>query len=88
LSPDVVFQVIPSKDGTVRVTLATPATFDRVLAVRTGCSLTSGEKDMSCAFDKQTLEVDVPVKANFSFHVIVSGQNGSAGTYDLNLEYK
>ncbi|MBM4374340.1 MAG: hypothetical protein FJ095_04590 [Deltaproteobacteria bacterium] len=87
-SPDVVYQVIPAKDGTVRVMLATPATFERVLAIRTGCSLTSGEKDISCAFDKQTLEIDVSVKANFSFHVLVSGQNGSAGTYDLTLEYK
>lgn len=87
MSPDVAYQVIAGKSGTVTVTLTTPETFERVLAVRTNCNLNPMDTG-SCAFDKTTLVTERVVNAGDSFHVVVSGQLGSAGSYDLRLELK
>jgi cysteine-rich repeat protein len=84
-APDVVYQVIPSKSGPLTVQLETPTTYDRVLSVRTNCTDTGFNAELTCADNGTTLSHTVNAQQGISFHVVISGHSGSTGTYTLRL---
>lgn len=84
-APDVVFQIIPSKNGPIEIRLETGQTFERALAIRTNCYDTGPQDEVVCADSKTTLVHKVNAQKGISFHVVVTGQQGSAGKYTLTL---
>lgn len=82
---DDIYQVIPKKAGTVTITLETPKDFDRILAVRSACTL--GGVPYTCETNSTTLSFSLNAQANVAFHVVVTGLKGSEGSYVLRVAY-
>jgi cysteine-rich repeat protein len=86
-APDMVFQVMPTKTGVVKVKLVA-ASFDRILIMRPACTLGFGSNpDHTCADGSATLNATWNAETGKPFHVVVSGHSGSNGPFVLTIAY-
>lgn len=82
---DIVYKVVAGQTGTLIAAL--DPSYDASLYVRTpSCTATAGQIDCSEVGGVGALETtSVPVTAGSSYYVIVDGNSGSAGQYNLEL---
>ncbi len=87
-SPDVWYVYTPGENGTATFSLCSGTTYDSVLSIHTGCPGTTANEvgcdDDFCSGGGPS-QVTIGVTEGVTYYIRVTGWNGSAGNYSLEI---